>query len=212
MLFILMILLIGGGCDTVGRKDISVMDSAELPNVVAFQDEFTREFMASTEEVEEGYYLFKSKTGGYTMMYPENARLNNLNYESPGKAFEFIQFAENNEERGYQYYVRVTYDAGSRARSVDRLKGVLSTHVNYEGDYESIEYEDKTIHFATTEYVTRSGESITYRFFAVIMSNDSNQAVSMWYNVISDKDDEVNLDLIQKEVLKIMESINFVDK
>ena len=210
MLFILMILLIGGGCDTVGRKDISVMDSAELPNVVAFQDDFTREFMASTVEVEEGYYLFKSKTGGYTMLYPENAKMDEIYYEMPGEAFEAIQFGESKETNEFEYYVRAIYNSTLRARSAAELKDVLSSYIEYDGIYEIIEYKDKTIHFATTEYVARNGKGITYRFFAVIMSNDSNQAVSMRYNVMTDIDDSIDLDFIQDQVMNIMESIDFI--
>src|SRR5690606_26543949 len=126
MLFILMTLLIGGGCDTVGRKDISVMDSAELPNVVAFQDDFTREFMASTEEVEEGYYLFKSKTGGYTMLYPENAKMDEIYYEMSGEAFEAIHFSVEKDDSDYFYYVRSIYEAGKRAGDVKALLTLLS--------------------------------------------------------------------------------------
>ncbi|UHA58891.1 hypothetical protein KDJ21_018965 [Metabacillus litoralis] len=48
-------------------------DTKELPNTAAFQDEFTRSLLDSPEEVKEGYYLFKSKTGGYSMLWPKNA-------------------------------------------------------------------------------------------------------------------------------------------
>ncbi|UHA58888.1 hypothetical protein KDJ21_018950 [Metabacillus litoralis] len=48
-------------------------DSKELPNTAAFQDEFTRSLLDSPEEVEDGHYLFESKTGGYSMLWPKNA-------------------------------------------------------------------------------------------------------------------------------------------
>src|SRR5690625_3222995 len=143
------------------------MDPEELPNVTAFQDEFTREFMFSVEPVEEGYYLFQSKTGGYTMMYPENARINNLNYNNPGETYELVQLAENDEEKDYQYYIRLRYDASSRAERIESLKDLLSSHVNYDGEYDPFEYKDKTIHFASTEHVNKNGENIAYVFFAV---------------------------------------------
>ena len=57
------------------------MDPKYLPDVMAFQDDFTREFMASTKKVEDGYYLFESKTGGYTMWYPEDASIDKGAYE-----------------------------------------------------------------------------------------------------------------------------------
>src|SRR5699024_4152405 len=91
------IILFIGGCGLMGKKDISNMDPKDLPDVTAFQDDFTREFMTSTEDVEEGYYLFESKTGGYTMWYPEEATMDKHLYERKKKHFERLQFAEDND-------------------------------------------------------------------------------------------------------------------
>jgi len=44
------IILIIGGCGLM-EKDVADMDPKDLPDVSAFQDDFTREFMASTEPV-----------------------------------------------------------------------------------------------------------------------------------------------------------------
>src|SRR5699024_5796917 len=84
------ILFLLGGCNVLGQKDSSEMDPAEWPDVIAFQDDFTREFMSSLEEVEDGYYLFESKTGGDTMMYPENATMNQTYYQKNKGTFETI--------------------------------------------------------------------------------------------------------------------------
>jgi len=64
--------LILGGCDGMDAKKQNAEE--KLPDTIAFQDEFTREFIKSPEEVEDGYYLFESKTGGYTMLFPVNAK------------------------------------------------------------------------------------------------------------------------------------------
>src|SRR5690625_2174431 len=198
------ILFLLGGCNVLGQKDISEMDPAELPDVIAFQDDFTREFMSSLDEVEDGYYLFESRTDGYTMMYPENAKMDQLYYQMPGEHYEAIQFADED------YYVRSTYNAGTSANDPNSLQVVLSSHVGYEGEYEKIECENKTIYFATTEYHTQDGESATYRFFGVIMSNHSEQSVSMRYNIINDNDsNEIDLNHVQDEAMKIIESIEF---
>jgi hypothetical protein len=44
------------------------------------------------------------------------------------------------------------------------------------------------------------------------MSNNSDQAVSIRYNVISDSDNDNNFDInkIQKEIMNIIESIEFI--
>jgi hypothetical protein len=205
----LFILFLLGGCNVLGQKDISEMDPADLPDVIAFQDDFTREFMSSLEEVEDGYYLFESKTGGYTMMYPENAKMDEIYYEMPGDAFEAIQFGEDEGANDFQYFVRSIYESGSRVGDVDSLLGMLSEDTNYHGEYRRIESENKTIYFATSQYVTKSKGSTTNQFFAAIMSNHSDQAISMRYNILNNKDIEIDLDHVQDEVLNIMESIEF---
>jgi hypothetical protein len=66
-------MVLTGGCSMDAKEH-----PKKWPNTAAFQDEYTREFMASTKEVKDGYYLFKSKTGGYTMWFPKDAGQNVL--------------------------------------------------------------------------------------------------------------------------------------
>ncbi|WP_164218655.1 hypothetical protein [Virgibacillus sp. YIM 98842] len=193
----------------MGQKDISEMDPDDLPEVIAFQDDFTREFISSLDEVEDGYFLFESKTGGYTMKYPENARMDQLYYEMPDDKFEDIQFGEGEETNDHEYGVRATYDKGGRSSEFNRLKGVFEARTSYEGNYESIEYDDKTIHFATSEYFDQDGEIISYNFLGIIMSNYSDQSVSMAYMTDKDSVGDIDLEVIQEKTMKIMESIEF---
>ncbi|GAB3803727.1 hypothetical protein GCM10028868_30790 [Virgibacillus kimchii] len=193
----------------MGQKDISEMDPADLPDVFAFQDDFTREFISSLDEVEDGYFLFESKTGGYTMKYPENARMDKGYYERSGDYFEDIQFGESEETNEHEYGVRATYNEGDSASEFKRLKGVFEARTSYEGDYESIEYDNKTIHFATSEYFNQDGEIISYNFLGIIMSNYSDQSVSMAYMTDKDSVGDIDLEVIQEKAMKIMESIEF---
>ncbi|WP_164218657.1 hypothetical protein [Virgibacillus sp. YIM 98842] len=205
----LFILFLLAGCNVLGQKDIAEMDPAELPDVIAFQDDFTREFMSSLEEVEDGYYLFESKTGGYTMMYPQNAKMDQGYFEMQGANYEAISFGENEETNNYVYFLRATYDEGERANESERLLRLLSTHAGYEGDYKSMKYDNKTIHYATLEDIDGSGQSDEHLLLAVIMSNGSDQAVSVRYNVIFGKGRSTDLETAQNESMKIMESIEF---
>ncbi|GIO23944.1 hypothetical protein [Oceanobacillus sp. J11TS1] len=210
---VLLLLILGlGGCkEAVEERDkkISEMSAEELPDVTAFQDEFTREFMVSTEPVKGGYYLFRSKTGGYTMMYPENARLDNLYYESPSDDYETVKYGATNEEVGYWYLVRGTYNQGKGADSLEGLKAAVEGHTKYNGEYEQMDYNDKRIHFAKMENVRSTGRSITYRFIGIIQSKNSNQALSYICNVTTDYENDINVPSIEKEVLNIMESVEF---
>jgi len=92
------------------EKDVADMDPKDLPDVRAFQNDFTRDFMASTEPVEEGYYEFESKTGGYTMKFPENALMNKGFYERTRDSFERLRYAEDPDKDNISYYVIATYD------------------------------------------------------------------------------------------------------
>src|SRR5690625_1830526 len=139
------------------------------------------------------------------MMYPENAKMDQLFYESTGDNYEYIQFGENKETNKYNYYMRVTYDEGGRAGEPETLLDLLSTYVNYEGDYEKIDNTDVSIYFAVTEQVTDSGKSTTHRFFGTTMSNNSDQSVRFIYNAIINNENEsnaVDLESIQGNVLE----------
>jgi len=76
--------------------------------VEAFQDEFTRQFLDSTKEVKPGFYLFRSGTNGYTMLFPENAILSDKFYEVDQNHFETIgigaSFGEN-----ISYFMNLRY-------------------------------------------------------------------------------------------------------
>src|SRR5690625_1462286 len=146
------------------------------------------------------------------MMYPENAKMDQLFYESTGDSYEYIQFGENEETNKFNYYVRATYDEGGRAGEPETLLDLLSTYVNYEGNYKKIDNTDESIYFATSEYVTDSGKSTTNRFFGIVMSNNSDESVRFIYNVIIDNenvDNTVDLGNIRNEVIKMMQSIEF---
>ncbi|WP_152658124.1 hypothetical protein [Oceanobacillus sp. CFH 90083] len=211
---LLLLLILGlGGCKDMGgeekEENIMEMSVEELPDVTAFRDEFTREFMISTEPIKEGYYLFQSKTGGYTMMYPENARLDNLYYESPSDGYEAIQYTENVEEKEYEYVVRVTYNHGERANNLEELKVLMESRTNYNGEYETIDSEDKIINYATTDSVSRKGGRISYQFLGIIQSPKNNQSLSYNYNIVTHTENNIDLDNIEEEVLEMIESVEF---
>src|SRR5690625_5638329 len=110
-----LVLLLIGGCN----QDLQDADPKDLPDTIAMQDEFTREFMASAEEEEEGYYLFESKTGGYTMLYPVNSKQSRSYYEKANDSFEALHFGEGKESANVPYFIQSTYN---RWKIADRLR------------------------------------------------------------------------------------------
>ncbi|OUT33216.1 hypothetical protein B1R96_00630, partial [Priestia aryabhattai] len=54
---------------------IWLINESRYPNVPAFDDHFTREFLNKDKKVDDGFYEFESKTGQYTMWFPEEYTL-----------------------------------------------------------------------------------------------------------------------------------------
>jgi len=70
---------------------IWMINESRYPNVPAFDDHFTRKFLNKDKKVDDGFYEFKSKTGQYTMWFPEEDQLlheNNQQYVRDGNFYE----------------------------------------------------------------------------------------------------------------------------
>ena len=208
------ITILMAGCNLLSfEKDISEMDPKDLPDVPAFQDDFTREFMASTEEVGDGYYVFQSKTGGFTMMYPGDAKMNPRYYEINNEYFESIRFGSDHEKiTGDTYSVRMMYYKGEKAKDHKRVQRHLDNLIDYNGDYEKTEYQDKIIYYATKKFIPQDTEGIDYDFFGVIKSKSSDQAISYLYTIYCDKGCNYDEGRIEQHVKKLMNSIEFINE
>src|SRR5699024_3608409 len=211
--FIVIILL--GGCGIM-EKDIASMDSKDLPDVPAFQDEFTREFMSSIDKVSDGYYLFHSKTGGYTLPFPEDAHIDQIHYEKVKDHYEGIKFGSDKEKiTGESYTVYVTYENQTKPVTTDIQLVLASDPVHYEGEFEEKVHDELTHFFARQKYVVSDKESSTYFFFGVVQSNNSNQYITYRYAVEcpdEQKGCDYDLDEIEQEVEKIMTSVEFTNE
>jgi len=188
----------------------------DLSKVPAFQDEFTREFMASKKEVSEGYYLFESKTVGYTVPFPGDARIDEIHYEKVGNVFESIKFGSESEKHtGESYTVYMMYENPTRPDSLEVQLSSVVNALNYDGDFEEKEYENITHYFARQKYVLSSGDSSVYYFFGVVSSNPTNQYISYRYAVrCPDERTGCNYDLdtIEQAIEKMMTSLKFKEK
>src|SRR5690625_3379955 len=120
ILLMFLVLLLMGGCKNMkNNQDLQDADPKDLPDTIAMQDDFTREFMASAEEEEEGYYLFESKTGGYTMLYPVNSKLDDIYYEKVNDSYEALHFGESKESSNVAYVIRSAYKQGENTNDIE---------------------------------------------------------------------------------------------
>ncbi|MBN8208901.1 hypothetical protein JI666_09105 [Bacillus sp. NTK071] len=86
--------------------DPEKVSAEDLPDTRAMQDEFTRSFLKSTEEVEEGYYLFVSGIDRYEMYLPITSIIDERGY-STNKGFE--QLAIGIEHSSYNIGITIEY-------------------------------------------------------------------------------------------------------
>jgi len=216
ILLMFLVLLLMGGCKNMkNNQDLQDADPKDLPDTIAMQDEFTREFMSSAEEEEEGYYLFESKTGGYTMLYPVNSKQSKMSYEKTEDSFEMLHFGEGKESSDVPFYVRSTYKQGKNTNDTELYLSLLSDSIDYDGEYEEIELDNKVIYFARKSSKVDSNKDNVFDFFGYIKSKDSNQGVRYIYVVtcFDEEDDcDYDFDAVEDEAKKLMKSIEFTTK
>ncbi len=189
------------------------MDPKDLPDIPAFQDEFTREFMRSTEEVSDGYYLFESKTGGYTLPFPGDGHIDPMYYEKAKESSEWIRYSGASEKiTGQSYSVKLIYQNPKNPVDPEIKLKHFRTSVKYDGEFDKNEHEDLTHYFTQDKLVLSDKQSTVYFFFGLAQSTDSNQSVLYEYHIpCEDEQNGCDYDLakIEQEIEKVMTSIEF---
>ncbi|NPC94585.1 lipoprotein YvcA [Bacillus sp. WMMC1349] len=224
-----LILVVTGGCSmndkqnskednkTEAVKPID-MDPKDLPKVPAFQDEKTREYMASTKEVEPGYYLLESKLKGFTMLFPEDGEVSSY-LSKEGKNKEIIVFDSYDSKDGVslnaqiEYYSKDNFISDSDT-TLDRVRSQNS----YTGDFEKIKGKGKDIYFAFKKRTFENKKSYGYfGYIKSIKSKEKNQ-LGIVYSLIFRCPDDPNLNSLNESdsrniSKKLIKSITFlIDK
>lgn len=211
------IFLLLGGCQmnegnadvSQGQDEPSPMDMSpeELPQVRAFQDEYTRQFMVSTEEVQEGYYLMRSELNAFTMLFPANGGIAPNFHSVDGDHYEIIIFGARAEEENVSYSVDIKY----HEKSSDIILRNFRNRLGYEGEYEEFELQDKKIYMGKQK---RDYEGSTvYMYFSYIKSKITNQGLDFYFDVScsdQNKPCDINLEKEEKRAIMFMESVNFL--
>lgn len=150
--------LIIGGCG-VSNGDGSNQSSGNdnqneakaKPNVEAFNDQFTEEFLTSTESVREGYYPLEGKSGAFTMDFPEDMIIDDGGYNiGPNDRSEVIPFFHPDKEKELVTDVIVEYYAFMTSEEISKKS--LSDRFGEELKFEPIEskLEGQFIEYAVT--------------------------------------------------------------
>src|SRR5699024_7846043 len=150
ILFMVLIILLGG-CQMDKDKtstNPSEMDREDFPDVRAFHDSFTREFLQSTEETREGYYPFVSGTGNYKIDFPAEGVIGQRAYSIRKKAYEEFPIHIKNETGSE---IRVNYYSDNTKALLKNDLHAFKKRLGYEGDFKKVKKNDRTLYYAHYE-------------------------------------------------------------
>ncbi|KMM63106.1 lipoprotein YvcA [Bacillus glycinifermentans] len=227
MMCFAIILAFTGGCSMSdsqknGNQEEAVkpkdMDPKDLPQVSAFQDEKTREYMASTKEVEPGYYLLESKLKGFTMLFPEDGE-----YLSDYSTTD----EENSESIGFQSYNKKTnilldgqvsyYREATFIDDPETMLDQVSKENGYKGNYSLKKEKEKNVYSAFKKNKFNKNDrkyNFSFMYFGYIKSKKMSNLGIVYSFIISCKDDDQACSLDEKKAgalaEKMIDSITFL--
>ncbi len=145
---LLCLLICLGGCQLGKDKLPSEMDPKKLPDGRAFKDEFTRQFLQSTEEIMPGYYPFLAKNGKYEMAFPREGITDDTSYRSKTN-FESIHFTDWEEGKDSSAMVDVRfYSYYTAGENVEIMQETLESNIKLPLEFEKVPGENETYYIA----------------------------------------------------------------
>src|SRR5699024_7573708 len=186
------------GCALGDSPLPSEMNPKDLPEGRAFEDEFTRSLIQSTEEVSPGYYPFEAKNQTYKMTFPKDGLTDTFGYTSEHD-FESIVFNDYEEGKPFSAIIDVKYyDSYKPDTDIDRRKKSFEEHLGYSLEFEQISETDETYYIApkVEEYDEESGLTL---FGLVAYIQNKNEAGGI--NVIYSFYCEENCEQVKEEEL-----------
>ncbi|GAB3804251.1 hypothetical protein [Virgibacillus kimchii] len=201
-LFFVLIGLNGCQMDTVNEAQKPAdMDPEDLPDVRAFQDEFTREFLQSTEETRDGYYPFLSGTGRYEMDFPGGGVIGEKSVKDTG--IENLVIGTKMDGGGMQ--IRASYNITRNKERVDRHLDRFEKNVEENLSFEEIVLDDRSLYLA--EYFPDAKDDY---YVAYIQNQLDDGGVELRFTI----DHSVTIDklAILKEIKRLAESVQFVNE
>ncbi|MGD6793963.1 hypothetical protein [Metabacillus indicus] len=210
LLYLIILLAFTGGCGLSSGSESEKMNQESIPDTEAFQDEFTREFMKSNKETEEGFYTFESRTEAYSMLFPVNAIIPDVEYEVKGDSFEAFSIGEDKEEENYSYYIKVIFEDEKSTNNISSKLNVLSDMAGYTGEYRIESGKEYDVYYAAKEEMSYGKKTVTH--LAYIEDTGTDKAISLNFNGgCTDEEKPCELDSKNRNesFLKIVKSLIF---
>ena len=209
MFMILLVVIVLGGCQ-LGNSDKnqkpSEMDAEDLPDVEAFNDEFTRDFLQLVEETEEGFYPFLSGTGKYKMNFPAGGVIDDKMYTNRDNIHEDVPISIE-DDTGFG--MSVLYFSDDNKKLLEDNLDAFKTRLGYEGEFEKLEKSNRTIYYANQE------DDVFRTYAAYILNGKNSGAIEVIYNIdCQDEKEEIcekNKESDKERALKWIESVEFIN-
>lgn len=190
-------------------KKPSEMNPEDLPDVRAFQDEFTRGFLQSTEETKPGYYPFLSGTGKYEMDFPEGGMISERAYARKEKVHE-----------GYSVHIlsdvvggadtTIFYYSDDTTDELDMNLESFSSRIGKDINYKEIAGDGQSLYYGNFE---RNG---FHTYAGYVQNETADGALEIVYQIdcrqeLKEKCNK-NKTKNEKYVLDWLKTIRFIDE
>ncbi len=177
----------------------------DLPDVPAFEDDFTRGFLTSINETKEGYYPFLSGTKKYEMDFPEDGVIHERTYAVDNKNAEGFFIILKGKDSNYE--IDIEYYSFKSPNRLDHTMENIKKNIEKELDFEEID-TDPQIETYIASYEYPDGEF----GYVVIAQHEHSGAIQLTYKVECDESDkDCNLQKVKKIVESWASSINFIN-
>ncbi|WP_054712752.1 hypothetical protein [Bacillus sp. JCM 19041] len=177
---------------------------------LAAEDEFTREFLVSTEEEEEGFYRMRGELGGFEMLMPKDAELGEMFHQTEEDAVERMTYFQNDGENGTNVTTHFYYHNEFSGASRESYLKAFANEMDFGNEFELTELDNKQSYTGETERSINGKRVLVY--IAYIFSSENKEAISIEYNVVCrGNDDACDIDDIKERETfnKIINSIEF---
>ncbi|WP_338655045.1 hypothetical protein V6B14_02995 [Sporosarcina psychrophila] len=202
-----------GGCTGMEKSGDNEETTTELPDTIAAQDEFTRTFLVSTDEVAEGHYAFKPWTEAYTMWIPVDAKLSEGFYEKREKHWERFSYAWLDNEENLSYGVFGQFEDRPDSEKIGLQH--LTDFSKFKGEYSKSEDEDNIYYYGERIYeagLEREVKIPVYSYIGFIKHKNSDKALGIVFDHhCSDwtLNCEADTKLIKDHFWKLVKSVEF---
>ncbi|PGZ80158.1 hypothetical protein COE55_09385 [Priestia megaterium] len=201
---------------------IWMINESRYPNVPAFDDHFTRKFLNKDKKVDDGFYEFKSKTGQYTMWFPEKDQLlheNNQQYVRDGNFYERWRASSIKKYEGENQInnIQATFSEARKQENEEfSVSSLLKRRFNVskpeklETDEVRIYYQSAYIYFRGTDkyVIDDKSKHAPNTYVAYVADKNSKKVIQLSFDSIGERSD--NSEPITEEwFIKLCKSIHF---